>query len=348
MVILGRLDPRPGSSHYRLDQAIEFVALPHYETQLRPLRLALSLVRSVRRFWSVLGRVDGALLLGPSPVALVFAVLAMLRRKPVTLGVRQDYPAYVRSRHPSRRWTHLAAGILDASWRGLSRRLPVVVVGPALARSYARSASLLEISVSLVRESDVVTVEQARARPYDGELRMLSVGRLETEKNPLLLADVLASARDSTPRWRLVVCGEGALAGPLAHRLSALSLVDHAELRGYVPVDAGLRELYRESHALLHVSWTEGLPQVLFEAFAAGLPVVATAVGGVPDAVGEAALLVPAGDASAAASALERIAGDAALRERLVARGIERAREHSIESEVRRLVDFLASTADRR
>ena len=45
------------------------------------------------------------------------------------------------------------------------------------------------------------------------------------------------------------------------------------------------------------MSWTEGLPQVLFEAFAAGTPVVATAVGGVPEAVGDAALLIPPGDA---------------------------------------------------
>ena len=57
-----------------------------------------------------------------------------------------------------------------------------------------------------------------------------------------------------------------------------------------MPLRDGLLALYRSAHVLLHVSWTEGLPQVLFEAFAAGLPVVATDVGGVAEAAGDGAL----------------------------------------------------------
>ena len=78
-------------------------------------------------------------------------------------------------------------------------------------------------------------------------------------------------------RWR-ATCGSA---------LEELGVADHADLLGYVPITDGLLDVYRSSHAFLHVSWTEGLPQTLFEAFAAGLPVVATAVGGVPDAVGD-------------------------------------------------------------
>ena len=81
----------------------------------------------------------------------------------------------------------------------------------------------------------------------------------------------------------------------MEERLRELGVADHADLLGYVPIDGGLLDLYRSSHAFLHVSWTEGLPQTLFEAFASGLPVVATAVGGVPAAVGDAALLVEPG-----------------------------------------------------
>src|SRR5262249_54859450 len=60
------------------------------------------------------------------------------------------------------------------------------------------------------------------------------------------------------------------------------------ELLGYVPLDDGLLDVYRTSHVFLHVSWTEGLPQVLFEASAAGTPVVATDTGGVGAAGKEA------------------------------------------------------------
>lgn len=63
-------------------------------------------------------------------------------------------------------------------------------------------------------------------------------------------------------------------------------------MRGYVAVDAGLAEAYERADAFLHVSWTEGMPQVLLEAFASRLPTVATAVGGVGVLAGDAALLV--------------------------------------------------------
>ncbi len=181
-------------------------------------------------------------------------------------------------------------------------------------------------------------------RDWDGTLTALSVGRLEPEKNPLMLADVLARL---DRRWRLVVCGEGPLAGDLGARLASLDVADRAELRGYVPIDAGLTALYRESHALLHVSWTEGVPQILFEAFAAGLPVVATAVGGVADAVGKDALLVPSGDPVAPAMALEELASDRALRERLAASGLQRVRARTLEAEAGRVVQFLSEEPSR-
>jgi glycosyltransferase involved in cell wall biosynthesis len=213
-----------------------------------------------------------------------------------------------------------------------------VVVGPELARNYSSACAVLPVTVAMVDEEQI-----APPRTAEPGFTVLSVGRLETEKNPLLLADVLAGLRASDPRWRLVIAGEGPLRGELEERLEALGVADAADLLGYVPVDAGLHDLYRSADFFLHVSWTEGLPQVLFEAFAARLPVVATAVGGVPDAAGDAALLVPPGDAAAAVEALSRMAEDAELRERLVESGVERVRRHTTSAEVRRVAEFFES-----
>jgi glycosyltransferase involved in cell wall biosynthesis len=80
---------------------------------------------------------------------------------------------------------------------------------------------------------------------------------------------------------------------------------------------------------------------VILEAFAARLPVVATAVGGVPDLVAERGLLVPPGDPRAAAAALARIVADADLRGRLVESGHLTAKDHTLQAECRRLADFL-------
>jgi len=195
-----------------------------------------------------------------------------------------------------------------------------------------------------VSERDIANPETTTGRTFDGELRVLSVGRLDEEKNPLLLADVLARLDARQPRWRLVVCGDGPMIENLDARLRALGVRERAELAGYVPIEEGLLDLYRSSHLLLHCSWTEGVPQVLYEAFGQRLPVVATDVGGVRDAAEGAALLVPPGDAEAAATALETLAGDAQLRDRLVASGVARAREDSLEAVTIRVVRFLVES----
>jgi glycosyltransferase involved in cell wall biosynthesis len=341
LVIVGKVDPRPGRSHYELPDEIGFVELPYFPALTRPGSAVSAMARSLTRFWKVLRHVDGVWLLGPHPLAVAFAALAALRGRSVTLGVRQDFPRYVRARHPGRRWVWVTGDLLEAVWRTMARWFPVIVVGPELAALYPR-AHTLELTVSLVTEADIVPADR-EGPSYDGdELRALSVGRLEQEKNPLLLADIIALLAASDPRWRLIVCGEGPMDDELRRRLESLGVADRVDLRGYVAQDQGLRDIYRSSHALLHVSFTEGLPQVLFEAFAARLPVVATAVGGVPVAAGDAALLMSPDDAPAAAQALARVAREPELRAALTAAGVTRVSAHTLDAEAAAVAAWLA------
>ncbi len=344
VTVTGRVDPEPGRSHYPIPRDIRFVEMPHYASAADALGLARALRLALRRWNAVLRDVDVAWVLGPQGLAVPFALLALVRHKRVVLGVRQDLPEYARTRHPRRRVVHVAARVLDGAFRRLGRLTPAIVVGPELATRYGSGRAVLALTVSLVAEQDIDASPPERR--WDGGLTVLSVGRLEEEKNPLLLADVLTRLRATDPRWRLVVCGEGPLEGALRERLAALGVADAADLRGYVPLDGGLHEAYREAHALLHVSRTEGLPQVLFEAFAARLPVVATAVGGVPEAGGDAVLLVAPDDADTAARRLRELAADRRLRERLVKAGLARVRAHSMEVELRRAAAFLKDERD--
>jgi len=336
LTIVGRLHPNPSVSHYPLPESTRFVGLPHYETLARPFEVLGSISRSLGRFWRVLDGVDAVWLMGPFLHSIAFVGLAALRHKRIALGVRQNLPALTRSR-TGLRWMHWAADILEAVWKLLAFRLPVVVVGPELARRYRHAQALLPITVSLISERDI----GAPARNWDGPRQILSVGRLEREKNPLLLADILSRLRTAGGDWRLVVCGDGPMQADLKERLFDLGLSDYSELCGYVPLRTGLLDVYRSAHALLHVSWSEGLPQVLFEAFATGLPVVATAVGGVAEAAQGAALLIPPGNSESAVLALERLAAEPALRETLTVAGLERARTHTIEVETARVAAFI-------
>jgi glycosyltransferase involved in cell wall biosynthesis len=102
-------------------------------------------------------------------------------------------------------------------------------------------------------------------------------------------------------------------------------------------------DVYRRGHALLHVSWTEGFPQVLLEAFASGLPVVATDVGGVRELADGAARLIPPGDPVAAATELRNLAEDSGLRKVLVEKGLERVERMTLSHEAARVAEFIAS-----
>ncbi len=343
LVLVGRLDPLDAPWHFPVPDGIEYRPLPHYGQVSEPLSVLAALGRSVRSFWRALDDVDTVWLFGPHPLVILFALLALARRRRVALGVRQDYIPYVRNRHPGRRGLLFGARLIDRAFRLLARRCLVVAVGPAVAGQYTEARRLLMTNVVLVGESELLDKGSPPAISQGEDLVVLSVGRLDDEKNPLLLADVLANLRQDGRPWRMIICGEGPLEDRLRERLAAFELDKHAEMRGFVPAGEALWILYRNSDFLLHVSFTEGVPQVLFEAFAAGLPVVATDVGGVGAVAADSALLIGPEDSRAAATALRRLADDRELCEQLVADGLEIAREHTREEQCRRVAEFLAT-----
>jgi glycosyltransferase involved in cell wall biosynthesis len=348
LVFFGRRDPETTTSHYRLPaERVRFVPLPHY-TRIRAIR---QLLRSLRRakaaFESELDRLDCVWLFGPHPVALMFTWSAWRRGVPVVLGVRQDFPKYVRGRLPSGWWFWSvgAAHLLEASSRLLARRLPTVVVGEDLGRRYRRKNSrVLVTGFSLIRDADVISVQRALEKPWTSELRILTVGRLDPEKNPLLLPEILRRLRTRDARWRMTVVGEGVLEQAVRERSSELGVQESLELLGYVPSGAALWECYRSSHVFLHVSTTEGLPQVLFEAQAAGIPIVATDVGGVSAALqhGAAGLLIQPNSVEPAALALERVRDDAELRRLLIETAHANVMGETTERHLATIASFLA------
>lgn len=142
------------------------------------------------------------------------------------------------------------------------------------------------------------------------------IGRLIGAKG----ADVFLRALARVPDVSASIVGEGPERETLAGLVSELGLASRVRLHGEV---AGAARLMRAFDAFALSSRTEGTPIVLLEAVAAGLPVVATAVGGVPDVLGEdGALVVPPDDPDAFARALARTlsdpgaAGERALRAR--------------------------------
>jgi len=134
-----------------------------------------------------------------------------------------------------------------------------------------------------------------------GDLVIGWVGRLSLEKGPDVFLDAVGRSRRND--YRVSFIGSGRLEAELKVRTTALGLDDRIRFHGAVP---GAGSLLRAFDLFVMSSRTEGTPMVLFEAMAAGVPVVTTGVGGIPDVVGpEEACLVPSGDAAALARAVD-------------------------------------------
>jgi glycosyltransferase involved in cell wall biosynthesis len=175
-----------------------------------------------------------------------------------------------------------------------------------------------------------------------GDFVLLQVARLDPLKDhptALLTVDRL---RHEIPNLRLVLVGEGPEERSIRDLIHRLGIDHHVRLLG---LRSDVARLLHAADVLLLTSKSEGVPLTAIEAMAAGLPVVATSVGGLPEVVqnGKTGWLVPAGDPAALAERILVLARDPGLRQQMGRLGRERAQSMFAEDKMhhgyRRLYD---------
>ena len=141
---------------------------------------------------------------------------------------------------------------------------------------------------------------------------LVHVGRFAPPKNHALLVQAFAQVRADAPLYLLLV-GSGELESAVREQVAGLGLQERVRFLG---VRADVADILRASDVFVLSSRWEGNPMSVMEAMAAGLPVISTAVGGVPELVQHSAtgLLVPAGDACSLAEAIAQLGCDPARR----------------------------------
>lgn len=191
---------------------------------------------------------------------------------------------------------------------------------------------------NMVRAFTPVTPERSKELrtslgiPADA-LVLLSVGRLSSEKGFLDLVEAIGQLPkcDGARPLRFVVAGDGPEKEKILDRAAKLEVGEKLILAGH---RADLSPFYTMAEAVVIPSHSEGSPNVLLEALAAGQPVVATAVGGVPEIAedGKTALLVEKSDVAGLAAAIGRITESGDLRRSLGAAGLQRSLLFSCDS----------------
>jgi glycosyltransferase involved in cell wall biosynthesis len=155
---------------------------------------------------------------------------------------------------------------------------------------------------------------------------LVHVGRFAFQKNHALLVEAFAQTRADTPLYLLLV-GGGELENAVRERVARLNLGARVRFLG---IRTDVANILNASDIFVLSSRWEGNPLSVMEAMAAGLPIVSTAVGGVPELVrdGETGLLVPSEDAGALGRALQALVNDATRRQAMGAAARQRAVAH--------------------
>ena len=181
---------------------------------------------------------------------------------------------------------------------------------------------------------------------------ILAVGRLVEKKGFQHLVQGCRFLQDWECPFRCLIVGDGPEEASLAQQISALGLKDRVILAGAQPQERLLETLKRATVLVLPcvVSSTgdqDGLPTVLLEALAVGLPAISTSLAGIPEIIehGKTGLLVPPGDPMLLAKAIEDVLTNPTLRERLAWEGRAKAEEaFDIRKNVLVLRDFFAQS----
>lgn len=142
-------------------------------------------------------------------------------------------------------------------------------------------------------------------RQKDDPLNVLYVGRLSEPKGVLDLIEGFSSARLQTES-RLYIVGDGPQRSAMVALCNTLGIDDSVDFLGVLD---DVSPAYRAGNVLILPSYSEGIPRVIMEAFAAGVPVIGTDIPGIRQLIvpGETGLLVPTGNPSAIARCLERV-----------------------------------------
>lgn len=253
------------------------------------------------------GDLDVVWVPAPAPVALSPGVPYVLTVHDRSWEERpEDFTAYERVWHRLARPPALA--------RGAARVLAVsATTGLGVTTAWGLDPARVRVA------HPGVTAGAATVAPPPGlpARFLLFVGALEPRKGPDVLAAAYRDARDAGLDAGLVVVGDGRMADALR------------PLPGVVMVPSAGRDLldaiYARATAVVAPSWLEGFGFVPLEAALHGVPTVGSALAVFEETIGDAALLVPPGDAGALGDAMLRITGDGALRDRLGAAARTRA-----------------------
>ena len=339
--------PQPSGSKLRATN-VSLAPLPYFPG---PKQFYPKLLQMWPRLRAWVDRCDVINLRVPSPAAYFAYRFARARRKPVFLLVVGDLQAllpHLGYRGLTRALYARYVAFEERALRIMTAAALTFVNGAALRQKHEGAARRIhETRTSTLAAGDIASRTDALTSP---RVRLLTVSRIDPRKGLRVLPAVIAALRDAGHDVTLDIVGPAVGQNGEAEREAIvdearlLGISDEIRLRGAIALDQ-LMPLYREFDAfVLPTKPGEGIPRVLLEAMANGLPVITTEVAGIGSLIAHErnGLLVDGGSAPAIAAAVTRLIEDAPLRRRLIDNGYETARAHTVERQAEQMMSTTA------
>jgi phosphatidylinositol alpha-1,6-mannosyltransferase len=314
-------------------ERVEVYQLPYFETFWGAVKVRRQLIRRLRAFLDT-HPVDVLWLRYPGAYAPVLWGECQRRAIPCFFEIVGDPVALLKNspaRSPLLRRLQVAvAGWHEREMRHIARRTPCIAVSRSLMEKFEQGR-VRQIAVSTLTQEDFFFREDTSLTQ---PLRVLFVGALRHEKSVDTLIEAVGLLQQEGTAVRMDIVGDGDQSAYL-ERVASQSLEAYTYcFYGFQTDPAAIHPFYVQADIFVLCSVSEGLPRVVLEAMARGVPVVATAVGGTPGllANGECGLLVPPGDAPAMAQAIVELLTNKTKAGELARRTRERfLREYTID-----------------
>lgn len=191
----------------------------------------------------------------------------------------------------------------------------------------------------------LLAVGAGRSAAGQSPVRLLFLGWVERDKGIFELLEAARQLLHSGRRFVLDIAGDGSAAQEARATVARYGLEGVVRLRSWL-TDAELEEALRQSDVLVLPSWAEGLPNAMVEGMTAGLAVVVTRVGAIPEVVTDrrSGMLVEPRDPESLSTALASVIDDPRLRAQIAAEGQRiAARDFEVEQAVDRLIELLSA-----
>lgn len=304
--VLAGDEAEPGLVRVDAPGLIDVVELPDYRGLSGLLGVSLVVGRTLGRAASSAAAV---IVRVPTTSGILLAPRLWAKRMPYAVEVVGDpddvfAPGVVE--HPIRRVVRRTV-VLQTRLLCARATAVIYVTRGILQQKYPPSPQATSVS-----SSDVILDEEAflDALRMSGEVPVIvSVGSMDqTYKGFDVLLDAVARLTGGGVRIHLTIVGDGRHRGALESQATTLGLREHVTFLGQLDT-AGVRDELRKADLFVLASRTEGLPRVMLEAMAAGLPCVGTTVGGIPELLDPEAI-VPPGDAAALADVIKAFLED--------------------------------------